>query len=362
VRVKCALLALALAAAILPLPPGAVEYVYARRIYPVLQRALTWFSNVSAVALFDFLAILVAVLIVGRWVWRLRSAEGRRWRAAVLSVVDTSLAGAAIYLVFLGVWGLNYRREPLTTRLDFAPERVSVTALVDFTRVAIDQLNRLHETAWREDWRQPEELPGAMARGFERAQRDLYSGSVVVPPLARPGRPKRTFLTWYFERSGVDGMTDPFLLEVLINQALLPFERPFVVAHEWAHLAGHADESEANFVGWLVCLRGNEQAQYSGWLAIYLQAARALPPADRTMLAALEAGPRRDITAVIERQRRSIPIVREAAERVYDRFLKANRVEAGIASYDAVVQLILGTRFREPWIPVPRGSGPSGGE
>ena len=32
---------------------------------------------------------------------------------------------------------------------------------------------------------------------------------------------------------------------------LLPFERPFVLAHEWAHLAGHADEAEASAVaGW----------------------------------------------------------------------------------------------------------------
>jgi hypothetical protein len=36
---------------------------------------------------------------------------------------------------------------------------------------------------------------------------------------------------------------------------LLPFEKPFVAAHEWAHLAGYADESEASFVGWLTCVR-----------------------------------------------------------------------------------------------------------
>ena len=34
-------------------------------------------------------------------------------------------------------------------------------------------------------------------------------------------------------------------------------ERPFVIAHEWAHLAGYADESEANFVAWLTCRRAD---------------------------------------------------------------------------------------------------------
>ena len=46
-------------------------------------------------------------------------------------------------------------------------------------------------------------------------------------------------------------MTDPFLLETLLAPDLLDVERPFVIAHEWAHLAGYADESEANFVAWL---------------------------------------------------------------------------------------------------------------
>ena len=38
-----------------------------------------------------------------------------------------------------------------------------------------------------------------------------------------------------------------------------------VAAHEWAHLAGYADESEANFVGWLTCARASDAARYSGW-------------------------------------------------------------------------------------------------
>ena len=38
------------------------------------------------------------------------------------------------------------------------------------------------------------------------------------------------------------------------------------------------------------------------------------------------------------------PGVSRAGWRVYDSYLKANRVEAGTASYDEVVRLVLGTR------------------
>jgi hypothetical protein len=151
-------------------------------------------------------------------------------------------------------------------------------------------------------------------------------------------------------------MVDPFALEVLGNPDLLPWEIPFVAAHEWAHLAGYADESEANFVGWLTCLRGGAAAEYSGWMFLYWQINGESGPEDRARLAAaLSAGPRRDIEAVIERMRRGqLPFLRNASWRAYDQYLRANRVEAGVRSYGAVVTLILRARFEDGWTPVRR--------
>ena len=51
------------------------------------------------------------------------------------------------------------------------------------------------------------------------------------------------------------------------------------------------------------------------------------------------------------RYQRSSPVVREAASGVYDGYLRANRVEEGIASYDAVLRLMLGTRLGPEWTP-----------
>ena len=114
--------------------------------------------------------------------------------------------------------------------------------------------------------------------------------------LAVPVVPKRSLLERYFRAAAIDGMTDPFFLEVIINPDTLPFERPFVLAHEWAHLAGYANEAEANFVAWLACTQGDAMARYSGWLAIFEHVAASLPRSDRTALAAqLAAGPRRDL-------------------------------------------------------------------
>ena len=44
-----------------------------------------------------------------------------------------------------------------------------------------------------------------------RAQR-----AAGVTHLPVPSRPKSTILTWYFRQAGIDGMTNPFMLETLL--------------------------------------------------------------------------------------------------------------------------------------------------
>jgi hypothetical protein len=151
-------------------------------------------------------------------------------------------------------------------------------------------------------------------------------------------------------------MIDPFALEVLANPDLLPFEQPFVACHEWAHLGGYADESEASFVGWLTCVRGDEAAQYSAWLFLYWEISGLVGAADRVALtAALSPGPRADIDAVVDRVRRGqLPRLRAISWTAYDQYLKANRVEEGVRSYDAVITLLARARFTDNWVPVLR--------
>ena len=49
-----------------------------------------------------------------------------------------------------------------------------------------------------------------------------------------------------------------------------------------------------------------------------------------------------DLAAERERFGRSSPAVRAAAQGAYDTYLRANRIEEGIANYNAVVRLMLG--------------------
>ncbi len=266
-------------------------------------------------------------------------------------VVDTAAIGAVLYLWFLCVWGLNYQRQPLREQLDFREDRITRDALRVLAARTVDALNALHPNAHAAGWPDFESTPDVLEPAFVRAQRDL-----ALPWTAHAGRPKRTLFNFYFTRVSIDGMTGPFFLETLANGTLLPFERAATVAHEWSHLAGYADESEANFVGWLVCMRGPVSAQYSGWLSLYGTIAGALPRSERDdLMQRLDEGPRADLGAMSDRVRRhAVPAASRAGYALYDRFLKANRVEAGVRSYGEVLRLLLGTRFGDDGSPVLR--------
>jgi hypothetical protein len=347
-RGSAAAIALAAALAFAPLPPGVVERAYSNGVYPVLQRALTGASNRVPFALLDVLIAAAAVWWLVRLSGDLAGVRTRGWRRPASAIVWRTLTlGAAAYLAFLATWGLNYRRLPLPQKLAYDPAAVTEAAALALAERAVTEVNALYGPARAADG-PPPAVDAALEASFARTQRAL---GAATP--ARPSRPKRTLLEPYFQAAGVDGLTDPFFLETLLAGDLLPFELPFVVAHEWSHLAGYGDEGEANFVGWLTCMGAGDAARYSAWLFLYREAAGRLRADARNALAArLDEGPRADVRAVIERVRRGIrPAVSAAGWRVYDGYLKANRVEAGAASYAEVVRLILGTRFEAGWVP-----------
>ncbi len=330
----------AAAAAVVPIPSSWIERWYSEGAYLRLQRSVTAFSNTIDWSLFDLVCVVgaaMALLIVVGSVRRaglIRGSLRAIWRLAVVASMG--------YLLFLAMWGLNYRRVPMAEKLVFDRTRITPQATSELAMRAASELNRLHDAAHG--------LPldeHSLVGPFHDAQRALGSRGVIVA-----GTPKPTLLRLYFRNAAIAGMTDPFLLEVMLAPDLLDVERPFVLSHEWGHLAGYADESEANFIAWLACARGNELSQYSGWLALYGHAAGALPAAERrAAFAALETGPRQDLASIAARYQATSRIVRVAARETYDRYLKANRVTEGIESYDAVLQLILGSSFDPNWTP-----------
>jgi len=349
---------LAIAAAYAPAAPQATERWFSTGLYPRLQHVLTPLSNIIPFAVFDLViaaGLIFVLVILGRGT--AAACRARRVAPAIHALRRVVVSAAVVYLAFLLLWGFNYRRVAMADRLSMDSGGPTSAEVLQLGVQVVERLNALHEPAHQSGWGQKPWDNPLLRQAFAAVQQELSDA-----PAATPGRLKGTILGPYLRWASIDGVTNPFGLEVLANPDLLPFERPFVAAHEWAHLAGYADEAEANFVGWLTCVRADSGSQYSGWLALYWQISGEVGEADRARLAAaLAPGPRRDLEAIVARLRRGEwPWLQSAGWRMYDQYLKANRVEEGVRSYGAVLTLVLRARFDDGWVPVRRRAGPPG--
>jgi hypothetical protein len=229
-------------------------------------------------------------------------------------------------------------------------EKVGVEPLGHATGPAIEQLamrtagelNRLY----LETRRTPLDSVSIQAEVADRVQRvvEVIDGSKWVAAT----RVKSSWLlNPWFRIAGVDGLFNPFGHEPIINDGLLDLERPFVTAHELAHVRGYSEEGDANFIALLAAvLSKNPNLQYSGWLHLWPYLRRA--ELDKL----LDDGPRADLNRIDERIRTDqIRWLSHIQSAVLDWYLKANSVEEGVRSYSRLVLLAVGTeksweRFR----------------
>ena len=337
---QSAIVLAALVVALAPRPAALVERYYAANLYPEVQALATTASNAVPFSVFD--VVLVAAAASAGWLWVRALSRSRRARAVLPLLVAlriTMTVAAAGYLWFVGIWGLNYARPALDLRLELpeAPATAAeVTTLID---EAVGQTNRLFDRAHAERFL-AYDAERDIARALHAVETRLFGRSRPTVP----GRPKATALGTYFRLAGVDGLTAPLALETLLNPDLIPAERPFVLAHEWAHLSGLAAEADANFVGWLAATDADADpaSRYSGWLFLVMEAAPQVPrDARAAALERLAAGPRRDLDAIAARARLRVDLVQRVGWRVYDRYLKSQGVPEGIASYSRVVNLVV---------------------
>ena len=314
-----------------PIPAAYIEQWYSRGAYLVWQRMATMVSNFMPLALFDMMLVgAAAVLLVAA----IRARRARSWRYAGARVL---LAAGLAGLWFQLAWGLNYRRTPIAETMGLAVDGQSSDLLETFAIAAAQMTASSADQLDRENPLTPSRVLADLTSGFTKAQ-----ALVGQPRYARPGRPKRSVFDFYYRWAAIDGVTNPFIPETVVVSGLTPAEIYMTVAHEWAHLAGYASEDEANFVGWLACLEAGGGPRYNAWLFALTKAVGAGPAAKRRGWLA-QAGPiaARDLAAIRARYDTSSPIVRNAASAAYDQFLRANRVEGGIESYDAVLRLML---------------------
>ncbi len=313
-------------------PPVLVENWYAHGIFPIISYSFGLLADMVPFAWLDT-ALLAGIPFAGWTVYR------RKYR--LLSGV---VAGA--YLVFFWSWGLNYHRPALSARLNVEVSDAVEAPVEAFRNTAAGEINRLYRELANSEY-DDQQVRSAAADRVGRVVEVIHgSGWGSGWPAARIVKTSRLANAW-FQMAGVDGLFNPFSHEPIISNGLLEIERPFVIAHELAHVRGYPNEGDANFVAVLATLvSGDPRLQYSGWLNLWFYLR------NRDADALIDEGPRQDMLRIAERRRsQQVRWVSSLQTAVLDWYLKANNVDEGIRSYSQVVLLAVATerqweRFR----------------
>lgn len=364
-----------LAFQILSAVPGVAEILYGGAVGP----AIAWLlSTVTGVIPFSFIELIMLAYAgwLGYGVWR-AIADVRRGRRDVRNaLVGGGLrvvrhAGVIVSLFYV-LWGFNYARAPLTDRLGWpgwqvpaAPElerlaRHIVDAANDAYRVLHDTTDAGIPTPMPDDLRA---LDRAIEQGWQHAADALGLPRSVT---WRRAPVKRLVLSPVVARFGISGMYSPWTGEANVLRSTPAVTRPLSMAHEKAHQRGIGPEAEASFLGFIAASRApHPHARYAAYVFAQRQILSVLAQADRQawqdIAAGIDPGVRRDLDDLFAYWRRYRGIGTRIGRAVNDRYLRANRVRAGVASYARSVRLLItfarergGRLTPEPAPPDPR--------
>ena len=328
-------------------PPSVwIERHYVNGFYFGLDRTVRSVTDRMPFAVGDLLLILAVAGLVVFWVRVLRASKSRGGR--ILFALGRTLAAlAVVYLWFLAFWGLCYDRVPVSEKVVVRASSVN-EAHVDAFGDRVARMLTANVGAAHREAAQEAAVTRALSATFEAAIRRLGDdANVALPPI------KPTIFNAMLGSTGDSGFMDPWTYEVNLYSGQLFFERPATFAHEWAHMAGFADESEANYIAVLTCINSDRPlARYSGWLLVWFNLGSNVHVKQRVAAQVV-----RDIRAIQQRLREQVkPGIARAQQAAYDRYLRANRVAQGIDSYRYFVRWMTGATYDASGLPVVRSS------
>lgn len=313
---------------------AALSEWYMRGIYPGVAAILSFISAIFPFSLYDVTLIAAILLLIALIVLTLL----RKFtfsKALFLLIRFVTVIVAWFYFS----WGIAYFRKDFYERSDVAEVAFEPEVFRDFAARFIAHANLNYSDC--------ADMDRNNIRGeIERSYQALHTPLGVSYPNGKR-RVKPMMFETVYSKMGISGYYGPFFNEVHVNNYSLNFTYPFTAAHEMAHQFGIAVESEANLFAFIVCSRSDDvQIRYSAYLStlryVLNDIRRFLPDEYETLASSI----RPEIIADLKRNRehwfaavdRSLSDVQD---KVYDAYLKTNKISSGQANYSEVVGLLI---------------------
>ena len=329
--------------------PEQTEAVYGQWIGPLIGWALARATGWLAFSLAEWALLLTIIHWLGRWITASR-LDGMRVRALGRATALNLREISIVIAVFVLVFGLQYRRPPLSERMGWNPE-IPADLLQRCAESSVTEVNVLYRDLHGSD---DAAAPTEFIHGFARTDRAL---ELAWPGVAEEfrlgpaagwtrGRSKGLLISPLLARLGLSGFYFPWTGEANRNRGVPAMRQAQVAAHEKAHQRGVAREDEASFLGWAAARRSADPtARYSAAMYSHRRLVIALlmvdPERAGELVAARIPGVQRDVDDLRAYWARHEGRATGIAESVNDRYLRSHNIADGRLSYGRSLRLLL---------------------
>jgi len=330
-----------------------VEKYYTHGTYPVISLIQRYLFGWLPLSVGDWIYGALSVIILLKTAWFFRDLVLKKInRSYLVSGLQQLIFFFLFVYVFFNLgWGLNYNRQGIAKKLSLQTDSFSVNQLDTLTRVLLQRANHCRsqeQQGIRQQLKRKKNLFHQAQLSFDSAATQFSFLTMQAPSI------KPSLYSYMGNYLGFQGYYNPFTGEGQVNTTIPIFVQPFVTTHEMAHQIGFAKESEANFVGYLVCKKSpNLFFRYSAYLDMYLYANGLLYQLDSSRAIQIASGisplVAKDIRALKQFYQRYKSPLEDWIMVGYDYFLQANQQPQGKRSYGQVTGWLLAWVRKEGW-------------
>ncbi len=326
--------------------PEWVEKYYSNGLYPTvsgfMRRLLGWIPfSVGDV----FYGILIISLL--GWVWYLYETRFSPFFEQIYRI-GAFLSVMVFFFHFL--WGMNYYRISLQEKLCIETLQYDTIQLNRTAEKHIKIINTIHSKLVQNDSLIPK-IPYSKYKVFSLASASYKNMSYKNVDLSVKHRSiKKSLISIPLSYMGFSGYLNPFTGESQINRKIPLTSFPITTTHEIAHQLGYASETEANYIGYLVCKKNEDLFfQYSGeFMAIKFliyEVTKYNSELGDKYFQSLNYGIRKNIQFNQDIWDSYKTKIKPVSQKIYDQYLKANDQENGLKSYNAMVAFLIAENF-----------------
>jgi hypothetical protein len=344
--------------------PEWLEQHYVNGAGAQIAKSLSTITGLAPFSVAEPLMVLFACwLILPALPAAYQAIKRRRSVRNVLACGATRAIAATGFLVaiFYVCWGFNYSRAALPARLGWDDSSLATLPrmgsqddrdeLVALCTQLIIITNHYYTVATGTPDSEAQSAVNLSQAQLDRALEQGYARASEVLNLdpsfaALRGPAKAVFASRVLSELGIAGFYAPWTGEANYNYEIPPFQLPMTIAHEKAHQRCVASEDEANFLGFMACVLSDEPyARYAGYLFAQRQLLNELiridPAAARALIALRCKGVQSDVIYSKFFWRIFGGPAQIVSHAVNDMYLKANRVDGGMFSYQMSARLIV---------------------